>query len=139
MSTPPKVVGGSPAGRSVPAGRYGADPARSDRRWRRAHWVFALLFVLVIGGVGASYVLRSQVTGEIVSFQISSDSEVQIHLQVSKSGGRDASCTVRSRDVNGNEVGRVTVPVPKASSDYDTVVTLRTSARGTTGELVGCS
>ncbi|MEZ0091206.1 DUF4307 domain-containing protein [Streptacidiphilus sp. EB129] len=121
------------------AGRYGTDPARSDRRWKRAYWVFAGLFVLVVAAVGTSYVLQSQVSGEIVAFQVVSASEVQIHLQVDKSGGKAASCTVRSRDTDGNEVGRLTVPVPASGSEYDTVVTLRTSARGTTGELVGCS
>jgi hypothetical protein len=31
------------------------------------------------------------------------------------------------------------VPIPKAPSEYDTIVTLRTNGPGTTGELVGCS
>jgi len=132
MSTPTRVA--------VPAGRYGADPAQANRRWRRAYVAFAVLFVLLVAAVSTAYEMQSQgVSGEIVSFQVVSASEVQMHLEVSKSGGSSASCTVRSRDINGNEVGRLTVAVPKAVSSYDTIVSLRTSGRGTTGELVSCS
>ncbi|MBC3842740.1 DUF4307 domain-containing protein [Streptacidiphilus sp. 4-A2] len=58
---------------------------------------------------------------------------------MSKDAGSSGNCTVRSRDANGNEVGRVTVSIPKAASTYDTIVDLKTSSLGTTGELVSCS
>jgi len=63
---------------------------------------------------------------------------VRITLQVDKPAGSAGSCTLRSRDVHGDEVGRVTVPLDKAPSSYQTVVVLRTSGLGTTGELVSC-
>jgi len=68
-----------------------------------------------------------------------SSSKVLIHLQVTKPADSPGNCTVRSRDANGNEVGRVTVTIPKAASTYDTIVDLKTSSLGTTGELVSCS
>jgi hypothetical protein len=79
------------------------------------------------------------VNGEVEAFQVVSPSKVLIHLQVTKSAGKPGDCTVRSRDANGNEVGRITVTIPKAASTYDTIVDLRTSGLGTTGELVSCS
>jgi hypothetical protein len=122
-----------------PSGRYGADPQVTERRMKRWYQAFAALFVLVIAGVAAAYVLQSSVDGEVETFQVVSSSKVLIHLQVTKPANSPGNCTVRSRDANGNEVGRVTVTIPKAASTYDTIVDLRTSSLGTTGELVSCS
>ena len=122
-----------------PSGRYGADPEVTERRMKRWYQAFAALFVLVIAGVAAAYVLQSSVDGEVETFQVVSSSKVLIHLQVTKPANSPGNCTVRSRDANGNEVGRVTVTIPKAASTYDTIVDLKTSSLGTTGELVSCS
>ena len=122
-----------------PSGRYGADPQVTERRMKRWYQAFAALFVLVIAGVAAAYVLQSSVDGEVETFQVVSSSKVLIHLQVTKPANSPGDCTVRSRDANGNEVGRVTVTIPKAASTYDTIVDLKTSSLGTTGELVSCS
>jgi len=122
-----------------PSGRYGADPEVTERRMKRWYQAFAALFVLVIAGVAAAYVLQSSVDGEVETFQVVSSSKVLIHLQVTKPANSPGDCTVRSRDANGNEVGRVTVTIPKAASTYDTIVDLKTSSLGTTGELVSCS
>ncbi|WP_042403552.1 DUF4307 domain-containing protein [Streptacidiphilus carbonis] len=126
-------------GTPLPAGRYGVDPEQRERRMHRVYLVCVALAVAVVALVGYSYLGKDSFSGQVVSFQVDSAAQVQIHLEVSKPGGTSGSCTVRSRDVNGNEVGRVTVSVPAAPSTYDTVVTLRTSGRGTTGELVSCS
>lgn len=122
-----------------PAGRYGEDPETADRRMKRWYQVVSALAVLLIAGLSTVYVLHSSVNGEVEAFQVVSPSKVLIHLQVTKSAGSAGNCTVRSRDANGNEVGRVTVSIPKADSTYDTIVDLRTSSLGTTGELVSCS
>ena len=135
METPTKVA----AGTTLPAGRYGVDPEQRDRRMHRVYYACVALAIAVVALVGYNYLGKDSFNGQVVSFQVDSAAQVQIHLEVSKPGGTAGSCTVRSRDVNGNEVGRVTVQVPAAPSTYDTVVTLRTSARGTTGELVSCS
>ncbi|QMU67643.1 DUF4307 domain-containing protein [Streptacidiphilus sp. P02-A3a] len=122
-----------------PTGRYGADPAAADRRMKRWYQVVSALAVLLVAGLSTAYVLQSSVNGEVEAFQVVSSSKVLIHLQVTKSAGSAGNCTVRSRDANGNEVGRVTVAIPKADSTYDTIVDLKTSGLGTTGELVSCS
>jgi hypothetical protein len=121
-----------------PLGRYGTDPEVTERRTKRWYLLCVGVSLLVIAAVAVSYGLKSSVSGEVETFQVVSPSKVLIHLQVTKPADSPANCTVRSRDSNGNEVGRVTVSIPKAPSTYDTIVDLRTSALGTTGELVSC-
>ena len=134
MSTPTEVTKVA-----VPAGRYGQSAAETERRVRRVY-AGAIAVVLVICAViGGHYLFKSSFNGEVVSFDVVSASKVTIRLEVDKPSGKAGSCTVRSRDVNGNEVGRLTVQIPKQPSTYDATVTLRTSGLGTTGELVGCS
>jgi len=52
-----------------PSGRYGADPEVTERRMKRWYQAFAALFVLVIAGVAAAYVLQSSVDGEVETFR----------------------------------------------------------------------
>ena len=130
MSTPTKVA--------VPAGRYGTDPADTERRVRRVYYGALAVVLLIVAALGAHYLFKPSFNGEVVSFTVVSSHEVQIRLEVDKPGDAAGSCTLRSRDVNGNEVGRITVPLPKQPTSYDTTVTLRTSGLGTTGELVSC-
>ena len=130
MSAPTKVA--------VPAGRYGTSPAETERRVKRVYIAALAVVLLIVIALGAHYLFKSSFNGEVVSFKVVSASEVQIRLEVDKPGDTAGSCTVRSRDVNGNEVGRLTVRLPKAPSSYDATVTLRTSGLGTTGELVSC-
>jgi Domain of unknown function (DUF4307) len=122
-----------------PTGRYGTDPAVTERRTKRWYLLFAGLFLLLIAAVAVGYGMKTSVNGEVEAFQVVSPSKVLIHLQVTKAANSPGNCTVRSRDANGNEVGRITVSVPTAASTYDTIVDLRTTGLGTTGELVGCS
>lgn len=56
-----------------------------------------------------------------------------------KTEGTAGSCTVRSQGEDGAVVGVADFPVPAAGTGYDAVVSLRTTARGTTAELLGCT
>jgi hypothetical protein len=47
-------------------------------------------------------------------------------------------CTLRSQATDQSEVGRRDVTVSKHGTTVDTVVTIRTTARGTPAELLGC-
>ena len=49
-----------------------------------------------------------------------------------------AVCTLRSEDADHNEVGRKDVRLAQHAKQVDTIVTVRTTARGSTGELVSC-
>ncbi len=127
------------APRALPTGRYGMDLAEKDRRIHKVYLAVVALAVVLMGALTAVYVMGSPVNGEVETFQVVSSSEVQIHLQVTKNADQNGSCTVRSRDANGNVVGQTTVTVPKALSTWDTIISLKTTSLGTTGELVSCS
>ncbi|MEZ0068980.1 hypothetical protein ABIA32_005021 [Streptacidiphilus sp. MAP12-20] len=123
-----------------PAGRYGGrDEEQARRRGKRIYYVTVGLVLALVAAIAWKYTSGSSVNGEVQTFQVVSDHSIKITLTVSKSTGQAASCTVRSRDANGNEVGRVTVTLPEGSGDGTTTVMLKTTSRGTTGELVGCS
>jgi hypothetical protein len=125
---------------SLPEGRYGpgAD-ARADRKLRIAAIVAAVLVTAGIGWYGYDSLSGDKVSGQVVAFEAVSDQSLQIHLEVHKGAGTVAVCTVRSVGTDHVEVGRKDVRLAQHAKQVDTVVTVRTTARGETGELVGCS
>jgi hypothetical protein len=125
---------------SPPEGRYGpgAD-ARADRRLRIAAVVAGVLVAAGIGWYGYSTLAGDKVSGQVVAFEAVSDQSLQIHLEVHKGADAVAVCTVRSVGADHAEVGRKDVRLAQHGRQVDTVVTVRTTARGQTGELVGCS
>ncbi|MFE6055035.1 DUF4307 domain-containing protein [Kitasatospora sp. NPDC056446] len=126
---------------ALPEGRYGRGGDRdSDRRLKVVGAVCGVLGLALIAWLGTSYLLReTKINGSVPTFQVLSDSEVQLHLTVSKSDGQAGTCTVRSQGDDHAVVGVADFPVPAAGSSYDAVVTLRTTSRGTTAELLGCT
>ncbi|MFG1810638.1 DUF4307 domain-containing protein [Streptomyces sp. NPDC049040] len=125
---------------SPPEGRYGpgAD-ARADRRLRITAIVVGVLVAAGIGWYGYDSLTGDKVTGQVVAFEAVSAQSLQIHLEVHKGAGTVAVCTVRSVGADHVEVGRKDVTLAQHGKQVDTVVTVRTTARGETGELVGCS
>jgi len=124
----------------LPEGRYGRRPeASADRRLRVAAAVLGGLALVGTALGGWWYVSGNSVGGDVISFTVVSDSEVRAELQVYKDAGQTAVCTLRSQGADQAEVGRRDVTVRAHGSTVDTVVTLRTTARGTTAELIGCS
>jgi len=127
--------------RTVPEGRYSRrSDTEADRRLRIAAVVCGVLFLGLVGWLGTSYLLReTAINGSVPTFQAVSDGELQLQLSVRKSDGTAGTCTVRSQGEDGTVVGVSDFPVPAAGSTYDAVVTLRTTARGTTAQLLGCT
>lgn len=127
--------------RTVPEGRYGRRSERdTDRGLKLAGAVFGALCLALLAWLGGSYLMRaSAMNGAVTAFQIVSDGEVRAQLSVLKDKGAAGVCTIRSQSPDGSVVGQSDFPVPAAGSDYDQWVTLRTTARGTTAELLGCS
>lgn len=124
-----------------PADRYGRGPdadARADRQLRIAAIVLGALALLGIGWYGWTSLTGDQVSGQVVAFRAVSDQAMEIHLEVHKGAGTIAVCTLRSQDKEHNEVGRKDVRLAQHAKQVDTVVTVRTTARGETGELVHC-
>ncbi|MGA5819079.1 DUF4307 domain-containing protein [Kitasatospora sp. NPDC094028] len=124
-----------------PEGRYGrSGDGESDRRLKVVGAVCGVLALGLIAWLGGSYLLReSQINGSVPTFQVVSDSEVQLHLSVHKSDGTAGTCTVRSQGDDHGVVGVADFPVPAAGSGYEADVVLRTTARGTTAELLHCT
>ncbi|MGW3038936.1 DUF4307 domain-containing protein [Kitasatospora sp. NPDC001159] len=125
----------------LPEGRYGrSGNSESDRRLKVVGAVCGVLGLGLIAWLGGSYLLReSKINGSVPTFQVVSDSEVQLQLTVRKSDGTAGTCTVRSQGDDHAVVGVADFPVPAAGSSYEATVTLRTTARGTTAELLGCT
>ncbi|WP_431952629.1 DUF4307 domain-containing protein [Actinacidiphila sp. bgisy167] len=125
----------------LPEGRYGrgADAdARTDRRLRLVGAVLGVVLLLFVGWIGWDKLAGTEVSAEVIKFQVVSDQEVQVHLEVRKDAGVTAVCTLRSLAEDHGEVGRKDVRLAQDSSRVDTVVAIRTTGRGTSAELVGC-
>ena len=122
----------------LPEGRYGrSSDERADRRLKLAAAVFGALFVVVVGYFGYHYVGQNKISAEIITYDFS-ESAVQVHLEVRKDSGASGYCTIRSQAENGAEVGRADFRFAGDATRIDEVVTLRTTAQGTTAELLGC-
>ena len=125
----------------LPEGRYGrgrdAD-ARADRTLRRAGVVLGAIAVVLVGWYGWAKITGTRVSGEVIKFQVVSDAEVQAHIEVRKDSGVTAVCTLRSVSEAGAEVGRRDVRLTGRSTEIDRVITIRTTDRATSAELVGC-
>lgn len=126
-----------------PAGRYGR--RRRPRTSRR--WVAVVLTVAVmLAGLAVSVQLYRQYGDpayqpKVLTFDVG-EGDVTIRFQVYKPGGQAATCIVRARAANGEEVGRAEVPIPAGDPDGDSVTvtyTLATSREPVTGEVVGCA
>ncbi|MET9349564.1 DUF4307 domain-containing protein [Streptomyces termitum] len=123
-----------------PEGRYGRSAdERADRKLRIAGAVLGVLFLGLIGWFGWYYVVDSKISAEMIKFDVVSDTEVQVHLEIRKDEGLAGVCTLRSRSEDGAEVARKDVVVDDPGGRVDRVYSLRTTARATSAELLGCT
>ncbi len=130
------------AARRRPPGRYDPPPLLGQRLLAV---LLAVLVLAVVAAVG-SYVWDrfggEQVRGQVRTFDVRSDSEVVMELEVAKTAGARAYCVIRARGVDGLEVGR-DVAVLDAEGTSSRVArgsfVLRTSERANTAELAGCT
>ncbi|MFI0088978.1 DUF4307 domain-containing protein [Streptomyces bobili] len=128
----------STASTRPPEGRYGrSSDARADRTLKVAGGVLGALLLALIGYFAYHYVGQNKISGELITFQVADDS-VRVHLEVRKDAGASGYCTVRSQAEDGAEVGRADFRFSGTDTRIDKVVTLRTTSRGTTAELLGC-
>ncbi|MDO0925997.1 DUF4307 domain-containing protein [Streptomyces sp. TG1A-8] len=128
----------STASTRLPEGRYGrSSDERADRRLKAAAAVFGAALLALVGYFAYHYVAETQISAQVVAFQASDDA-VRVHLEVHKDSGASGYCTLRSQSADGAEVGRADFRFTGPATRIDKVVTLRTTARGTTAELLGC-
>ncbi|MDX2525824.1 DUF4307 domain-containing protein [Streptomyces europaeiscabiei] len=122
----------------LPEGRYGRSAdERADRKLKVIGRVLGAALLVLIGWFAYHYVAGNKISVEIYTFDISANS-VKVHLRGDKDAGVDGYCTVRSQAENGAEVGRADFRFAAGTTDIDKVVTLKTTSRGTTAELLGC-
>jgi hypothetical protein len=129
----------STASTRLPEGRYGrASDDRADHKLKIAGAVLGALLLVLVGYFAYHYVGQNKISAEVITFKATSDEAVELHLEVRKDSGTSGYCTIRSQAADGTEVGRADFRFSGADSRIDKVVTLRTTAKGTTAELLGC-
>ncbi|MET8226216.1 DUF4307 domain-containing protein [Streptomyces sp. NPDC005301] len=129
----------STASTQLPEGRYGrSEDERADRRLKVIGTVLGAALLALVGYFAYYYVGGSKISGEVITFSAVSNKAVEVHLEVRKDTDASGYCTLRSQSSDGAEVGRADFRFDQRSSRVDKVVTLRTTARGTTAELLGC-
>lgn len=122
----------------LPEGRYGPSAdERTDRKLKIAGAALGVALLLLVGWFGFHYIVGTKISAEVITFS-SSDTAVKVHLEVRKDTDTSGYCTVRSQAKSGAEVGRADFRFDERASRIDKVVTLRTTSRGTTAELLGC-
>ncbi|MEU5684229.1 DUF4307 domain-containing protein [Streptomyces venezuelae] len=130
---------GLPGG--LPEGRYGrsrtADEA-ADRKLKIVGSVLGVVLLGVVGWFGYDYVNGAKLSGEVIKFDVVSDHAVEAHLEVRKDSDAKGYCTLRSQAESGDEVGRKDFRFDDRTDRVDRVVTLRTTKKATSVELLGC-
>ncbi|MFD8981660.1 DUF4307 domain-containing protein [Streptomyces sp. NPDC059564] len=123
----------------LPEGRYGRSAdERADRKLKVVGSVLGVGLLVVVGWIGWDYVGGQTVSAEVIKFQIVSDSEVKVHLEVRKESSVTGVCTLSSQDKEHGEVGRADFTFAQRDKRVDEMVTLKTTGRATMVELVGC-
>jgi hypothetical protein len=119
-------------------GRYGrSSDERTDRTLKIVGGVLGALLVVLVGYFAYHYVGQNKISAEVISFDLQDDA-VKVELRIEKDAGASGYCTVRSQAENGAEVGRADFRFGGDATRLTEVVTLRTTAPGTTAELLGC-
>ncbi|MGW1543393.1 DUF4307 domain-containing protein [Streptomyces sp. NPDC002309] len=128
----------STASTRLPEGRYGrSSDERADRTLKVVGTALGALLLAVIGYFGYHYIGQNKISAEVITFDLSEDA-VKIKLAVEKDAGASGYCTVRSQSPDGTVVGRADFRFDGDAERVTEVVTLRTTAPGTTAELLGC-
>lgn len=114
--------------------RYGA-PAR----WRRPAVVGLAVVLAVVGltwlGWTAGFHGSPDVRSEVVTFDVTSDHQVEARVDVQLEDGVEASCRVRALAEDKTAVGELAF----APVDGPNEVVIRTERRATSVEKLGCT
>ena len=123
---------------ALPAGRYGPEP-------RRVHRTVLITVGVVAAALAVAYVVwvalfhaNQPVRAGLESYRVMSDRSVEVVIRVVKDSDVAAVCLVRARSRDGVEVGRQEIEIPRGPEDEVRSITLTTTGRAITGELLGC-
>jgi hypothetical protein len=116
--------------------------AHSSGLSRRTRVALAVAGVVGLTGVVSYFGLQQAtptLSATVLGYQVASDHAVDLRFQVdNRESSRAATCTVRARSYNGDEVGRLDVPVPAGPRTQVLSATIRTSSRAISGEVLDC-
>ncbi|MHC0430799.1 DUF4307 domain-containing protein [Streptomyces sp. O3] len=129
---------GSDAG--PPDGRYGRSAeARTDRRLKVVGAALGAALLGVVGWLGYHYVSAGNAfSGEMITFEVVSDSEVTARLEIRKDPATPGVCTLRALAESGAEVGRKDFSFDEREKLLVERVGMRTTTRATSVELLAC-
>ncbi|MCG0286911.1 DUF4307 domain-containing protein [Streptomyces sp. PSAA01] len=123
----------------LPDGRYGRSAdARADRTLKIVGAVLGAGLLALIAWFGYDYIAGQDVSGRLTGFKVVADDAVDVRLEITKDKDTTGVCTVRTLDEYHDEVGRKDFTFDQREGDLVKVVTVRTTARATTAELIGC-
>ncbi|GAA1699561.1 DUF4307 domain-containing protein [Streptomyces yatensis] len=123
----------------LPDGRYGRSAdARADRTLKIVGAVLGAGLLALIAWFGYDYIAGQDVSGRLTGFKVVADDAVDVRLEITKDKDATGVCTVRTLDEYHDEVGRKDFTFDQREDDLVKVVTVRTTARATTAELIGC-
>ena len=139
MAQPDQPSGQPPAGEQALEARYGRRPPRSARRKVILAAVGIATLTALTLVVWSAYV-RAQpgVQGLTVSYDVRSDREVTVRVEVTKPDGRAAQCTVVAQDLKARIVGSGTISAPAAGSRVYVDTVLETTRRAILGKVESC-
>ncbi|MGC4995558.1 MULTISPECIES: DUF4307 domain-containing protein [unclassified Streptomyces] len=122
----------------LPEGRYGrSSDERADHRLKILGAVLGAALIALVGFFAYHYVAKNEISAQVITFQ-ATDHTVRVHLEVHRDADVAGYCTLRSQSAEGAEVGRADFRFTGPDTRVDKVVTLRTTSKGSTAELLGC-
>lgn len=93
----------------------------------------------VVGWIGYAYITGQGISAEVIKRQVVSDARVDVHLEVRKDKDAKGYCTLRAQHEDGSEVARKDFRFDDRTDRVDRVLSLRTTSRATSVELLGCT
>ncbi|MFD7532112.1 MULTISPECIES: DUF4307 domain-containing protein [unclassified Streptomyces] len=125
---------------TLPENRYGRSAdQRADRKLKIIGSVLGAVLLGVVGWIGYDYVTGQGISAEVIKRQVVSDQRVDVHLEVRKDKDAKGYCTLRAQHEDGSDVARKDFRFDERTDRIDRVLSLRTTARATSVELLGCT
>ncbi|WP_326767443.1 DUF4307 domain-containing protein [Streptomyces sp. NBC_01591] len=125
---------------ALPENRYGRSAdQRADRKLKIIGSALGVVLLGVVGWIGYDYVSGQGISAEVIKRQVVSDQRVDIHLEVRKDKDAKGYCTLRAQHENGSDVARKDFRFDERTDRIDRVLSLRTTSRATSVELLGCT
>jgi hypothetical protein len=114
---------------------------RSSRLSKRGRVAWGAAGVLALSGAVGYFGLQQAsptIQATVLGYTVTGDHAVDVRFQVDEASGKGGTCIVRARAESGEEVGRVSVPVPSGPTRQVLATTVKTSERAVNGDVLEC-